>query len=78
MSPVRDKDSKSRERVLSRGYDTINKSHLSEWKGEGRGSTIKSDFRERGENGVLSLKTKETQLAALSSKLDYLNTGKAV
>ena len=78
MSPARDKDSKSRERALSQGYDVIDKSHLSEWKGEGRGSTTKSDFWEWKENGVLSLKTKETQLATLSSKLDYLNTGKAV
>ena len=78
MSPARDKDSKSREQVLSRGSDADDKSHLSEeWEGEG-GLTTKSDFWEQEENDVLSLKMKETQLVASSSKLSYLNTGTTV
>ena len=36
------------------------------------GSTTKSDFREQSRNDVLSPKTEETQLAATSSKSNYL------
>ena len=47
VSLVRDKDSKSHERALSRGYDATDKSHLSEWNGGNGGSTTKSDVREQ-------------------------------
>ena len=57
MSPAGDKDSESRVRALGRGYEAYDKSHLSRGKGEGRGSTTKSHFRELRENCILSLKT---------------------
>ena len=51
----------------------IDKSHLSEESMTDWGLAMKSNFMERNRNNELFPKTKETQLATPSSKLNYLN-----